>query len=597
MNGIDWVLNRGREEGEVKNSPSLHDGPSDLMSFLKKYPVIERICQNRGLHSSASIENWIFPKLSDLRDPFSIKDMDLAVDRLLQALKNQETVAIYGDFDLDGTPGVALLREGLSALGFESIKHYQPKRLSEGYGFHIHAVEKLKEQGVSLIVTVDVGITDIETVDRAQQIGVDVIVTDHHLPKMSEGGTDFLIPKAVAVVNPNRPDCSSGLGHLCGTGVGFFLILALRRCLQEQGLLNRDFNPKSLLDLFAVATLTDMVPLVEENRVLVKHGILELAKTQRPGLQLLLKELGLWGRPLTGDDVAIRFSPKLNALSRMEMGTLPLDVFLVDSVKKAKELIVDVMDKNQLRVKLQKEAEAHAIKVIGENADQPFVWVYSKDYHKGVVGLVATKLSQKYWVPAFVGSCTSEDTITGSARLPDDSSGVNLVEALSSAKESLSHFGGHAAASGFSLSLDNAESLGKSLNQFFSNQRPGASPSLSQRKYDAAMVLRDLTPDFMKWYESLGPFGVGFESPVFCIENLTLESVRELSGGHLKLKVKDNEGYCLEALWFYPDLSHEIFENGDLLAGMGLSVLAEPQWNYFAGRRSLQLLLKDIRNG
>ncbi len=590
MKKTTWI---SREESQ-KFKEGSSSGLNASKSKLKIPDPIRQILSNRGICDEVDIQNWLSPTLSNMRSPFLMKDMDKAVARLLLAYENGEKIGIYGDFDLDGTPGVVLLLQGLSLLGFKNLQHYQPKRLSEGYGFHFHAVEKLKREGVSLILTVDVGITNIETVSKAKALGVDVIVTDHHLPKTSDTNRrDILLPDAVAVVNPNRPDCESGLGHLCGTGVAFFLILALRNRFQKLKLLETHFEPKELLDLFAIATLTDMVPLVDENRVLVKHGIIELAKTDRSGLKILLKELGLSGRALTGADVAIRFSPKLNALSRMEMGVLPLDVFLAETDEEAKKLIKDVLEKNELRVKLQKEAEQDALSRIDKQDLSSFVWVYSEEYHKGVVGLVATRLSQKYGVPAFVGNCNGEGVITGSARIPDDNSGFNLVEILEKCKESLMHFGGHAGASGFSLKKEQEGLFVELLNKSLADSvKVGAREAVIH--FDGIMDLSDLTPRFMKWYEALGPFGVAFETPVFCFNGLTVVSVRELNGGHLKLKIKDRSGYSLDTLWFYPDKGHVIFEKG-LVEGLELDVLAEPQWNYFAGRKSLQLLLKDVR--
>ncbi|MBY0386187.1 DHH family phosphoesterase, partial [bacterium] len=238
------------QQRESSEKPSL-DGFDD---------VVAQFLAARGFSDSQKAHDFIFYGLKNLKDPLSLKGMDLAVVRLIKALKDQEPICIYGDFDMDGTPALALMYRGLRELGFKNLFYCQPDRHADGYGFHFHlAKEFIEKQQVKVFITVDVGITDVETVERLKSLGVDVILTDHHqvLDK---------IPEAYCVVNPNQPECTSGLGYLCGTGVAFYLIMAFRRALKEQNLLQQDFDIKSLLDCFAIATIADMVPLVQENR-------------------------------------------------------------------------------------------------------------------------------------------------------------------------------------------------------------------------------------------------------------------------------------------------------------------------------------------
>ena len=243
----------------------------------------------RGFKTEDAIQQWLNPSLKNLRDPFTLFDMDKAIARLVKAREDQEHLVIYADYDLDGTSACALLLTAFEWMGFKNVSFYQPKRLTEGYGLHNVAIQKLFDKGARLLVSVDLGITAVEEVEFASSLGMESIITDHHLPKEK-------LPDAVAVVNPNRGNCPSNLSHLCGTGVAFYLVLALKRALQEQGLLETDFDPKELLDCFVIGTVTDMVPLIHENRVLVKHGLVQLAKTKRPGLRVLLQALGLWGQ-------------------------------------------------------------------------------------------------------------------------------------------------------------------------------------------------------------------------------------------------------------------------------------------------------------
>ncbi|MCB0363023.1 MAG: single-stranded-DNA-specific exonuclease RecJ, partial [Bdellovibrionales bacterium] len=515
-----------------------------------------------------------------------------AVERLCQAYQNREKICIHGDFDLEGTSGLALLLKGLECLGFTQLSFYQPKRLTEGYGLHAHAMEGFKEKGVTLVLTVDVGITGHEAVDRARELGLDVIVTDHHLPVET-------LPSALAILNPNKGSCRSGLGHLCGTGVAFFLLLGIRREFRQRNWLEIDFNPKKLLDCFAIGTLTDLVPLVGENRVLVRHGLIELARTERPGLQLLLEELGLAGRSLSSQEVAIRFAPKLNALSRMELGIFPLDLYLVETREEAQSLIKEVLSNNDKRLKLQAAAEEEAFLQAIARQQQGFVWVWSDQFHQGVVGLVATRLAQTLQVPAFVGSKNKETgLITGSARAPNKGY-AHVLRALEFSAGCLEKFGGHASAAGFGVNQARADDLNQSLSQFFESQLENKTQVIEQL-YDEECRLEEINPLFMSWLAQLEPFGEAWEPIVLRVTNLEVKSIRELRGGHLKIEVKDQvSDHRMDALWFSPSSQNEFVQkfefNKEKLWGETVEILAEPQWNYFAGRKSTQLLIRDFK--
>lgn len=546
--------------------------------------LIGKILAARGFSESKEVDKLLFPKLADLKDPLSLKGMSQALERLGQAYLNNEKICIYADFDLDGTSGLALLKTGLVALGFPEVLHYQPKRLSEGYGFHAAAVEELHKQGVTLIITVDVGITAHAAVDRARELGVDVILTDHHLPAET-------IPQAYVVVNPNQGDCSSGLGYLCGAGVAFYLLRGLKRYFQDHPQLPKNnWDLKEVLDYFVIGTLTDMVPLVEDNRVLVKHGLLKLAETRRAGLRALLEELDLVGRPLTSQDVAIRFAPKLNALSRMESGVLPIDIFLLDDAAKARSMVREVMKNNSTRVQLQNDAELEAQEILKEWPHKDFVFVASKSFHRGVVGLIATKLTQVYNKPAFVGSLGDDGMIVGSARLPQGQEAC-LVQAMSGAQEVLSRFGGHSAAAGFEIAESRVSTFIEKLATHFADLREKPKPL--EIFYDVEATLSEVGAGLMKWYDFVGPFGTGFSIPLIHFSGVQVLSKRELKGGHLRLKIVDSEGQCSsEALLFTPTPRQlQTLEN---VPGY-YHILGELQWNYFAGQKTVQILIRDLK--
>lgn len=574
---LNWQT-RGAQAPATEVIDSIPDGMPRLI-----WQVLKSRAKDANDLDHQVIQSWLTPSLKELRDPMSLVDMPKAVDRLVRALKDNEKICIYADYDLDGTSACALLKQALIWMGFKNVVHYQPSRLKEGYGLHNEAIKRLKdEHDISLIVTVDLGITAVGEVDFARSLGIDVIVSDHHLPKET-------LPAAFAVVNPNRDDCDACLGHLCGTGVAFYLVLALKRVLVSQGLLKNDFDPKQLLDCFVIGTLTDMVPLIEENRVLVKHGMVQLAQTKRPGLKALLKALDLWGKPLTSQDVAIRFAPKLNALSRLEMGIQPIDLYLVETEAEAEKLVERVLLNNQSRVELQKAAEAEAFDYVKANPPTSCIFVYSRNFHRGVVGLVATKLCQEFKLPAFVGSVGPNGQIVGSVRIPD-ATGLSALEAMEYAQDELIQFGGHAAAAGFELKEETAEGFRAKLTEHFDKKK--LEPSARCWFFDCEADLGDLNPVFMNWYEHLSPFGTQNAPPVFCIRNIRVSQVKELKGGHYRLTFTDSAQITRNAIWFSPPKGHPAAKN--LKPGMQVSVLVEPQWNYFNGSKTLQLLVQDL---
>lgn len=566
-----------REEWRSRLEEELPEAPLSIPQSLWQ------ILYARGIRTAEDIENHLYPKLKNLTHPFAIDGMKEAVDRLVKAFIANETIAIYGDYDLDGTPGVSLLKSGFEGLGFQKILTDQPLRLTDGYGVHKHKVDRLHGLGVTLIVTVDVGITDVEAIAYAKQLGIDTIVTDHHLPKEE-------LPSAVAIVNPNKNECGSGLGFLCGTGVAFYLIMALKMELSSKNLLTTEFNAKELLDLFAIATVTDMVPLVKENRILVKHGLNELRNTKRPGLRALMQNLGLFGRNLDAFDISFKLAPKLNALSRLEEGLRPLDVFLADE-EKAFQITDEILAVNDRRRQYQKKAESEAEELMQQSLERDFIWVFSENFHPGVVSLVANGLMNKYGKPAFVGAIRDGGKIIGSARSPKKE--INLQNVFGGAQEGLHKFGGHAQAAGFETHVEMAKTLGEQLKNYFLDlHSKGASDEAEwgtgPTYYDAEIDLNDFTPQFMNWYEALGPFGQGFQAPVFLMKNLKVKRLQQLKRKKLKYHLSGIlSERVIEAPWFQKPI--------EVPEGSSVDILFEPQWNEYMGRKTLQALLKGIR--
>ena len=585
------------EPSEITLKSASEQSPTRAAPSSSIPRLVSEVMAARGFKDDSSIQRWLSPSLKFLKDPFALTDMDKAVARLVKAFEASEKIVIYADYDLDGTSGLALLLKAFELLGFKDVTFYQPKRLSEGYGLHNHAIQKLADEGRTLLLSVDLGITAIEETEFAKALGMDVIITDHHLPKE-------VLPDAHAVVNPNRGNCSSGLSHLCGTGVAFYLVLALKRTMLESGMLKENFDPKILLDCFTIGTVTDMVPLIDENRVLVKHGLLQLAQTRRPGLRVLLQALGMWGNPLTSSDVAIRFAPKLNALSRMELGIQPIDLYLVSDENEAHLLVEKVLSQNQTRQASQKNAESEAKTKVESDPPRNVIVVWSENFHRGVVGLVATRLCQEYGLPAFVGSLETETgKIVGSVRMPE-AAGLSALDAMASASHLLEHFGGHAVAAGFEVNINNSFHFKSALEDYFASKQADVGP----RKwiFDAETDLEELGPGFMTWYEHLSPFGAQFSAPIFRISGVRVAQIKALRGGHLRLTLEEARksasakarAVSRVALWFSPAKDHPLLDssqNNGLTEGAIIDVLVEPQWNYFAGDRTLQFLIQDIR--
>ncbi len=538
--------------------------------------LVNKLLAARGFTSEAEVKDFLSSSLRNMKSPYSLKDMELAVSRLTTSFENDEKILVYGDFDLDGSSGIAILLDGLKALGFADVEYFQPKRLSDGYGLHAKFIEKFKEQGVDVIVTVDLGITALDAALECKRLGIDLIITDHHLPKET-------LPEALAVVNPNRADCTSDLTYLCGAGVGYYLLLAIKMRWAERGT-PHNWDPKEPLDLLLIAILTDMVPLKNENRALAKHGLAQFQNTKRPALQYLLKSLNMVGRPLSGQDVAIGFAPKLNALSRLEQGVLPVDLFLEKDISKAAKLTNEALSMNESRKDLQAEAEDEAKSIHLMNQDKGFVFVYSDNFHKGVIGLVATKLTQEFQVPSFVATVVG-DKLVGSARAPN-MYGLSLVDIFEQASQCLDGFGGHRAAAGFQMKLENADAFRAALSEILKDPPV----PVHKMEYDVEANLKELDDVALDALDLVGPYGTDFPVPLFYVKNLVVISKTVMRGGHIRLQVQDKSENRKTVLLFSPPLhAKEIGE------GQEIDLLVELQWNYYNGRKTTQLLAKDIR--
>ncbi|MGH9614031.1 MAG: single-stranded-DNA-specific exonuclease RecJ, partial [Bryobacteraceae bacterium] len=419
-------------------------GVSELAEALRIRPLTARVLIKRGYGDPAAAHTFLHPSLDDLHDPHGIRDLDVAVERLRRAIAGGEKILIYGDYDVDGTTSVVILLKAIEIAG-GTARYHVPHRLREGYGMRLDVVEQAAAEGVRLIISVDTGIRAGEVVQAARELGIDVIVTDHHLPEAS-------LPPAVAVLNPNRPDCQYPNKNLCGAGVAFKLAQGLFETLgwSEEKLRRMK---ESFLRLAAIATVSDVTPLTGENRVIVKHGLRGLGSTRNPGLRALFDVSGFPpGETPTATQIAFRIGPRINAAGRMATATDVIELLLSADETKAKEIAGRLHSLNQER----QETEAGIVRLILQECeaapimeDQSALVFSGVGWHRGVVGIVASRLVERFCRPVFV---ISEDAETGEAHGSGRSAaGFHLLEALESMPELFTKFGGHRQAAGVTI--------------------------------------------------------------------------------------------------------------------------------------------------
>ncbi len=558
-------------------------------AVASKYEIpslVSRFLKCRDLVNEDDQIEFLTPSLKDLKSPFKLYGMTAACKRLLLALKHDEQIGVYCDYDLDGSSGAAILIEGFKSLGFKEPKLYQPRRLTEGYGFHKAGVDFFKEEGVSVIVTVDVAITAHKTALYAKEEGIDLIITDHHL-------ADDTLPEALAVINPNIKECSARLGHLCGAGVGFYLIYGLAKMIKEEtGSLPEGFKIDELLDFLVIGTLTDMVPLIKENRALVKQGLIKFSSTPRAGLRALKASLDLLGKTIDSNDIGFKLAPKLNALSRLDTDLRPTGLLLETDREKAEVIVTEALSVNEKRVELLQNGLEEAKKHFQEAPPEDLVFYTSKNIHPGVMGLIATRLVETFGVPAFIGSELSNGQIVGSARLPNGT-GLSLKVIMGECP-SLIQYGGHAEAAGFELKLEKSFDFYKELKVYLKSVDLDEMALMPE--YDCEALLEELDKDFLIWLKRMEPFGVGFKRPSFKLSRLHVTSLRKLKDRHWKIGIKDQKGNESSVLWFSPTKSHDVhmlFEEGREKE-FSYNFYVEPQVNFFRKVESLQFLLREV---
>ncbi len=499
--------------------PPLPDG--SLLSASGLPRLIVQLLYNRGLTSPARIHSFLTADESLSGDPFLLPGIPQAVARIYQAILSGENIAVYGDFDTDGITATALLIEGLSRLGAHAIP-YIPHRLTEGYGLKNAALEKLHQQGISLVISVDCGITALPQVKRANRIGLDVIITDHHTPLET-------IPAATAVVNPKLVESSYPFTELSGVGVAFKLLQALFDGVGKQKKLDE------LTDLVALGTVADMVPLLGENRYLVNRGLRVLNASPRLGLREILAGVGLETSRLDAESISWVIAPRLNAAGRLEHGMSSYRLLTTAAPDEAHELATWLEQKNTERQNLTAMAWDKAREQVDSRGISPLVMVGDEDFPAGICGLVASKLAEEFYRPAVVVR-TGEQFSSGSCRsIPE----FNIIGALTQCSRLFTYFGGHAQAAGFSMLTRNLPRLEHALSEMATAQLEGLDlrPTLD---IDAEVSLSHLGGDTFPLIQKLAPFGKGNPAPTFLSRRVEIVDRRTMGGKgeHLRLKLK-----------------------------------------------------------
>lgn len=547
---------------------------------LNILPVTAQLLVNRGLVDSGKAFSFLKPELKDLHDPFLFKDMDKAVERIFAALSRGDKIALWGDYDVDGTTSTALLYLFFREIGVEALS-YIPSRQTEGYGLNAEAIKKLHASGVKLIITVDCGISNHDEVAFANSLGLNTIVSDHH--ELEKG-----LPPAFAVLNPKRGDCPFPFKWLAGVGVAFNLAMALRAHLRDKGWFNDrrpEPNLKKYLDLVAIGTVADLVPLVDENRVLVSHGLKELERTERIGLKALMEAASL--RKVDAESIAFQLAPRINAAGRLSTAQTALRLLVSDDAKEAVSLASDLNRENSLRQRIEEETLTHALSMLEcETPPDRGIVLASDNWNPGVIGIVASRLADRFSKPAVMIALDGEAG-KGSAR---GIKSFNILEGLKACSSLLDRYGGHKAAAGLTIPRANIERFKRDFIGYI-NGNLRDDDLVPEISIDAVVSLSDIDKRLVAEIESLAPFGQSNSEPLLCLTDAHIVATEVVGTRHLRLTVRqDGRRPPFQGIGFGLAPLHPI-------KGAGYGIAFSPYFDDWQGIRNLKLRIKDVQAG
>ena len=531
-------------------------------------PLAAMILAARGLKNQKQADDYLSCSQM-LCDPYRMKDMDMAASRVAAAMDRGEKIAIFGDYDVDGITSTCLLTDFIRSRGGDCVP-YIPGRLEEGYGLNPIAIHQLHREGVKLIVTVDCGITAVEEAKLCAQLGMDLVITDHHECKE-------ILPSALAVVDPHRHDCGYPHQDLSGVGVAFKLASAL--CGSQEKILEQ------YADMVCLGTVADVMPLQGENRVFVSRGLEALRRTTRPGLLALMEEAGCEPESLTASSVGYTLAPRINAAGRMERIDLAVELFLTDDPEKARELAKALCDLNRQRQAVESEIYEQAVQMLPENDLPAAIVLADETWHQGVVGIVSSRIAEEYCCPTFL-ICLDGDHGKASSR---SYGGFNLFAALSELSPLLQSYGGHELAAGFTISRENIPAFREAICALAEDYYADSTPH-TVLDADCTVGAELMTIHNIESLSQLEPCGNGCPKPVLVMEDVQVERLTPVGGGkHLRLRLRSGR-YSLPAIYFSATAESAAIAQGDMV-----DVAFAPQINEFRGERSVQMNIIDIR--
>ena len=552
----------------------IYDTDEDKVNELvTKYDINEllaTILVNRDIVDEQKLEIFLNPTRNNFHDPFLMPDMEKAVERIIKAINNKEKVIIYGDYDADGITSITVLKKFLEDVGLNA-DYYIPNRLNEGYGLNNNAIQKIVENNYELMITVDCGISGIEEINYANSLGLETIVTDHH-----EVGDD--IPNAIAVVDAKRKDNKYPCRDLAGVGVVFKLIQAISKKLEL-----KEEEYLKYLDIVCVGTISDIVPLVDENRVITKLGLMLVKQTKNIGLKSLIVSSGY--KKIDSTTISFGIAPRINACGRMGHAEEALKLFLSKNINEVKDLTKILNEYNVERQSTEKRIYEEALNQIQKNhlEEKDAIIVAGENWHHGVIGIVSSKITELYFKPSIL-LCYEDDIAKGSGRsIP----GFDLHDALMKCQDTIEKFGGHSMAIGITIKRENFQKFCYEFEEVAKDSN--LKDIFPMIQIDAEFELKDNNKDMVKSLEQLEPFGEGNKTPIFVFRNVKIDSIRALSEGkHLKLTLKDGN-IVVDAIGF--NLGHlaEEYRIGDRIDVVGILEIST-----FNGLESIQINLKDV---
>ncbi len=562
---------------KYRNKALKQETINEVSAKYKLPRVISTVLLNRGVDVN-DFGAFLQKPMKDIKNPMLLPDMEKAAERTVAALKNKEKIVIYGDYDVDGITSTALLQEFLSSLGAD-VSYYIPDRKDEGYGINIMAVNKLFKQGTKLLITVDCGITAIGEVEFASLQGMDVIITDHHTCK------ERLPEAAKAIVNAKRPDCDYPFDGLAGVGVAFKLMLAV---VMKLGLNTTEYFNK-YADIAAIGTIADVVPLLDENRIIVDRGIKWLSKSMRPGIRAILEVSGSLNRPVNSSAIAFSIAPRMNAAGRLGTAATAVELLLTRDENKARKIALELDAENKERQATEQQIYSEALEIIANdpNFEKKKVIVLSKEgWHQGVIGIVASRISDMYYKPCILISYHNGIGKGSGRSIPE----FNLFDALTHCEQYLTDFGGHAVAAGLNINMSDIDAFTKEINKL-ADEVLTEEDMARKIEIDCPLSEKSVTVQNAKMLSQLEPFGMNNSKPVFSISGAAVVYISAVGtdGKHLRLRIEKNGTY-INCIGFSMGAYAETLHKGSVI-----DIAFSMDINVYQGTESAQLVLKDIK--